>query len=287
MNIEFNCPKCGQLLAIDSKYGGTQVECPACKEPLLVPHPVNARTQEQPSPELVPSSPVPQEIRGWNWGAFLLGLPWAIGNRVWVGLLLFVPFVNIFMVFALGAKGNEWAWKTGRFTSVAQFKRVQRIWRNVGLLVLLLGILCSMLGPAVLKGREEAMKIMAESTEPTMSVEEVKSNALAIPYDDLMRENEQYIGKLVCYRGQVLQVSEIYGDKYVLRVATQQKRYGSYIGDIIWVNYKGKRLLEDDIIDVWGKVKGIRTYTAVLNHRITIPEVDSLHVELVTKAGDQ
>jgi TM2 domain-containing membrane protein YozV len=40
MNIEFNCPKCGQLLAIDSKYGGTQVECAGCKATIQVPKPV-------------------------------------------------------------------------------------------------------------------------------------------------------------------------------------------------------------------------------------------------------
>lgn len=80
---------------------------------------------------------------------------------------------------------------------------------------------------------------------------------------------------------------KIYGDKYVLRVATKQKAYIGYFNDDIWVNYKGKRLLEGDIIDVWGKVKGLKTYTAVLGNRITIPELDSLHTELVIKAGEQ
>ena len=37
MNVEFNCPECGRLLAIDSKYGGTQVECPNCKGKIQVP----------------------------------------------------------------------------------------------------------------------------------------------------------------------------------------------------------------------------------------------------------
>jgi len=121
---------------------------------------------------------------------------------------------------------------------------------------------------------------------PTMSVEEIKSSALTISYDDLMRNNENYVGEVAYYRGEVVQVSEIYGDKYVLRVATKQEPYIGYFKDVIWVNYKGKRLLEDDIIDVWGRVKGLKTYTAVLGNEITIPEIDSLHVELVIKAGE-
>jgi DNA-directed RNA polymerase subunit M/transcription elongation factor TFIIS len=43
MNIEFNCPECGKLLAIDSKYAGAKVECPKCNAEVQVPEakPVN------------------------------------------------------------------------------------------------------------------------------------------------------------------------------------------------------------------------------------------------------
>ena len=33
----------------------------------------------------------PPEIGGWNWGAFWLGPIWAVGNRVWRGLLGWLP----------------------------------------------------------------------------------------------------------------------------------------------------------------------------------------------------
>ena len=115
---------------------------------------------------------------------------------------------------------------------------------------------------------------------PTMSIEEIKKAASPVLYDDLMRHNENYIGKIVYYRGEVRQVSHNYGNKYFLRVATKDS-----FDNVIWVNYEGERLLEDDIIDVWAKVKGLKTYEAILGNKITIPELDSLHVELVTKAG--
>lgn len=43
---------------------------------------------------------------------------------------------------------------------------------------------------------------------PIMSVEEIKSSALTISYDDLMRNNENYVGEVVHYRGKIVQVGE-------------------------------------------------------------------------------
>lgn len=83
---------------------------------------------------------VPTEIRGWNWGAFLLNWIWGIGNGTFIALLMFVPFVNFVMPFVLGAKGNEWAWRNRRWQSVAEFKSAQRKWAWAGLLVALVVI---------------------------------------------------------------------------------------------------------------------------------------------------
>jgi hypothetical protein len=38
---------------------------------------------------------IPADVRGWNWGAFLLGWIWGIKNRTWVALWTFVPIVGI------------------------------------------------------------------------------------------------------------------------------------------------------------------------------------------------
>ena len=146
-------------------------------------------------------------------------------------------------------------------------------------------IVCAVIGAFVF-GMEGADNGTPSATSTSsMTVEEIKNIALAITYDDFMRNNENYIGEIVYDRGEVVQVSERYANNYVLRVATKQSTYG-YHEDIIWVNYKGNRLLEGDIIDVWGGPKGLKTYSAVLGNKVTIPEIDSLHVELVTKAGE-
>jgi TIR domain len=66
--------------------------------------------------------------RGWNWGAFLLTWIWGIGNGVYVTLLCLVPVLGFVMMFVLGSKGNELAWRAKRWESVEQFQRSQRKW---------------------------------------------------------------------------------------------------------------------------------------------------------------
>jgi hypothetical protein len=80
-----------------------------------------------------PNAAVPPEVRGWNWGAFLLTWIWGIGNGTYIALLAFVPLVNLAMPFVLGAMGTSWAWRNKRWESIDQFKRVQRSWALWGL----------------------------------------------------------------------------------------------------------------------------------------------------------
>lgn len=78
-------------------------------------------------------SEVPQEIQGWNWGAAGLTWIWGIYYNVWISLLVFLPIVPLFFWIILGIKGNEWAWRKHRWTSVEQFQRSQKKWMPWGL----------------------------------------------------------------------------------------------------------------------------------------------------------
>jgi serine/threonine protein kinase len=81
------------------------------------------------------TEPVPEEILGWNWGAFLLPWLWLFSNHVWVGLFCAVPTFGWAMTIALGANGNEWAWKSRKWRSIQHFKEHQRGWAIAGILV--------------------------------------------------------------------------------------------------------------------------------------------------------
>lgn len=89
--------------------------------------------------------PVPDEIKGWSWGAFCLGFFWSIGNKVWIGLLTIIPYLGWVMCIVLAIKGNEWAWKSRRWASIEQFKASQRRWAIAGFIVAGLAFLISLL----------------------------------------------------------------------------------------------------------------------------------------------
>ncbi len=79
---------------------------------------------------------IPNEIKGkWNWGAFLLGWIWGIGNSTWISFALFIPYVGFVMPFILGLKGNEWAWRNKQWDSIDHFQRVQKEWRKWGVII--------------------------------------------------------------------------------------------------------------------------------------------------------
>ncbi len=39
MDVIFNCPNCDQELAVDSSGSGSEIECPSCKESIVIPEP--------------------------------------------------------------------------------------------------------------------------------------------------------------------------------------------------------------------------------------------------------
>jgi len=100
---------------------------------------------------------LPEELRGWNWGAFLLDFAWGVGNRVWwaaaiilVWLVVYLtPMPAKYMMFAilmgakilLGFKGSEWAWQSRPWASVQQFKLIQRMWMNWGVILTIIFVI--------------------------------------------------------------------------------------------------------------------------------------------------
>lgn len=102
---------------------------------------------------------VPPEVRGWNWGAFMLTWIWGICNGTLISLLSLIPGIHLIMMFVLGAKGNEWAWRNKNWQSVEQFQRSQRKWAVWGLTLWGLGLGLAILLPVALIGFGVSMEM--------------------------------------------------------------------------------------------------------------------------------
>ena len=112
-----------------------QVPAAAAVPPSLStsPEPFRRTAHTRPTPPSPPSAQpaatqLPAGVAGWSWGAFLLNVIWAIGNRTWIGLLALIPYVGFIMAIILGIKGREWAWKNNQWNGIDHFNRVQRKW---------------------------------------------------------------------------------------------------------------------------------------------------------------
>ncbi len=109
---------------------------------------------------------------------------------------------------------------------------------------------------------------------------QAKAAALKVPYKTLFRDSEKYVARSVYFRGKIIQVLDNGDGTYDLRVNVTKGDYGIW-NDTAYLLYTGKRVLEDDIVQIVGTYLGPVTYTSSMNVPITIPQisVDRLVIE--------
>lgn len=118
----------------------------------------------------------------------------------------------------------------------------------------------------------------------TMSPEEVETQYKALcktyTYDEIARDPDNYYGMYATFTGEVIQVLED-GNSLQMRVDVTRGKY--YYEDTMFVFYErpegSSRILEDDIIQMWGQLTGTISYESVMGNTITIPSIDVEFVE--------
>jgi len=76
-----------------------------------------------------------KELKGWNWGAFLLTFFWSTSYKKWLGILAIIPYFGIIISIIFGIKGNKWAWENKQWYSFENFKKAQRKWAIWGICI--------------------------------------------------------------------------------------------------------------------------------------------------------
>ncbi|MHC2373364.1 hypothetical protein ACVIQT_008012 [Bradyrhizobium diazoefficiens] len=109
-----------------------------------------------------------------------------------------------------------------------------------------------------------------------LPVEQVKAQSASISYEQLARSPTAYTGRLVTFTGKVVQATQG-GLDYVLRVNVSRGKYDIW-QDTIYVDYRAAsgrepRILDSDVVQLWGEFVGIKSYKAVLGQTIQIPHV--------------
>lgn len=87
---------------------------------------------------------LPEEIRHFNWGAFLLNWIWGIMHKKYITLVYFpaclIPVIGPLAVSLwFGFAGNKWVWDSQKGESPDQFNEIQRGWVRLWLILFLAG----------------------------------------------------------------------------------------------------------------------------------------------------
>lgn len=113
----------------------------------------------------------------------------------------------------------------------------------------------------------------------------LKNECKTFTYEEIARNPKSNKGKYAKFTGEVIQILE-YDDETILRVnVTKQGIYTTYYSDTVYVTYSkanngNGRILEDDIITMYGILQGTETYESTLGSDVTIPSFEALYIEI-------
>ncbi len=105
-----------------------------------------------------------------------------------------------------------------------------------------------------------------------------RASAVSPDIRELTRNTEQYVGTVVYYTGEVLQVIEdkaIFSDRvtYTIRLAVSGNFDQVVVAKLTYEGGMGLRPLEGDNIRIWGPVTGRESYQTVLGAQVVLPSV--------------
>ena len=89
---------------------------------------------------------LPQELKHFNWGAFLMNWIWGIMHKKYITLLYFpaclIPVIGpIAISIWFGFAGNKWAWESKSWESIEKFNECQQSWVKLWFILAVLGLI--------------------------------------------------------------------------------------------------------------------------------------------------
>lgn len=130
--------------------------------------------------------------------------------------------------------------------------------------------------------QEEEERQEKEAKEKEQEEKKYKDSCKKLAFEELARNPEKVKGTKVKLTGEVIQVSENY-ISIGMRVNITENEYGWY-EDTVYIIYYPEdgedKILEDDIITIYGTAEGEYSYTSVMGAYITIPKILAEYIEI-------
>ena len=100
----------------------------------------------------------------------------------------------------------------------------------------------------------------------------------------MARNPDKYKGNYYYMMGQVIQVVEMNDGVFVrMNVTKGEYTWTDTIASYIRIPKGADRILEDDIITIYGECYGLYTYETVLGSEMSIPRIDAKYYDLITE----
>lgn len=131
---------------------------------------------------------------------------------------------------------------------------------------------------------EKAQRLEKERIEKEQQENNFKAECKTYTFEELARNPENIKGQKVKLTGEVIQTAESgWNNSVDLRINITKGEYGLY-SDTIYATYTlpegADKILEDDIITIWGIAEGDYSYTSVLGSKITLPKINVSYIEI-------
>jgi hypothetical protein len=109
---------------------------------------------------------------------------------------------------------------------------------------------------------------------------EYEATATTIPYADLLKDSGPYVGRVVSFRGQVLQIQQDGNNGGIMLLSVTDDGYGVWT-DNVWVDYDHSTPAnENDIITVYGTVTGTKSYDTQAGGSTYVPEMHARYIDM-------
>lgn len=131
---------------------------------------------------------------------------------------------------------------------------------------------------------QKAEETVSESA-PVETREDYMKSCATYTFKEIARNPNSYKGKRAKITGEVIQVQQD-GNEVVLRV--NMTKQDGYYTDTIMAGYaysdeNEDRILEDDIVTIYGELYGTITYTSVMGADVTVPAIKTMYLDIENK----
>ncbi len=107
--------------------------------------------------------------------------------------------------------------------------------------------------------------------------QEYKAKATTVPYGELSKDPERYVGNIVTYEGQVFQIHEEGEGGWLLANVTKEE-FGIW-SNLVYVTFHSHlKATEKSIVTFWGEMKGSKSYETKIGGNNEVPEIDAKYV---------